>query len=223
MLQSRLRDLEGDERLLIDIVKDPSAKGGVRYVDPSDGEDLGRYGAECTARMPAVQQLPFLSPTEGERNDGQAFQTFYDGLTFITDVVSSDTAKNRAAAAYDILKAAIAMDLASKRQWGYEWHKIREAPSIRRALLDYSTGAARDTGWSCMTRLPSEGPVQVFEVRSSHHFRCLPQTWQRSSLDFSATGQNNSAFPCSGQYLPSNILGRQSGPSPLSPVAWSGE
>ncbi len=145
MLQAKHGGLEGDARSLVDVVKDPSAEGGVRYVDPKDGEDLGRYGTECTARTPTVQRSLLSGPTEGERDDEGAFQELYDGLTY-ADNAMLDAAPERALAACDKLKAAIAMDLVSNRDWGEEWHKIRETPSIRRALRYHSMGAARDSG-----------------------------------------------------------------------------
>ncbi len=175
MLVARAGD-EGDEmRHLVRVIKDPSVRGGLRYVDPSDGEDLTRYGTECTEK-PRTARHSTGSAAGGAVDEVRRleYEVFYDGLS---NPKANDEVQNaeRAEAVVGLLKLVVREDLQREGDWGEDWYKLRDSHYSRKALLRPEDSAGH--GWtSCVVRLPSEGPFQAVEV--SH---AALRTWQHSS------------------------------------------
>ncbi len=150
-------------RALSNAVQDPTAEHGLRYVDTLDGEDLARYGTECTAGAngTAHDESDACAAAEAGRHE---YEAFYDGL--LDPTANNVTAHlERARAFLDIERSMMKTDVNVEEDWPQLWHKLRDAPYNRRALLGSVRAPPPPEGsQSCMERLPPEGPTQVFQV-----------------------------------------------------------
>ncbi len=146
--------LTGNADEYVVAVPDPSAEGGVRYLDTTDGEDLGRYGTECTARYDAC------AAAEARK---QELKAFHDGLR---DPVANDQQhhKDTTLLMYSALRTYISDELQKGfADWGADWYRLRNAPTMRRALRS-SVPEVDRKGLSCMASVPPDGPAHELEV-----------------------------------------------------------
>ncbi len=150
-------------RILLDVIEDPTAEDGVRYIDAQDGEDLTRYGTECTAGSNGTAHQESNTCVAAEARK-QEYEAFYDGL--LDPTANNVTAHlERARAFLDIARSMMKTDVNVEEDWPQLWHKLRDAPNNRRALLGSVRAPQPPEGsQSCMERLPPEGPTQLFQV-----------------------------------------------------------
>ncbi len=156
---------------LVEALQDPSAEGGVRYEDRSDGEELARYGTECTT---GSTQGAILHDVGAAIRHVRELNAFYDGL-WDPEAQKTETHKQRAKAVVEKLMAVVAKDLEGSSDWGEDWYKMRDAQCNKLALLTPYQESGYD-GLSCLVRLPPQGSTQVLQVGSAELLPCCRST-----------------------------------------------
>ncbi len=137
------------QRSLVQVIAQPSQR--TLYMDRSDGDMLLKYSKECTARSSRTQP--------GRPGGVCANEASHD--TLFDPAASSATGHlERAMSFWDgVWRTAKVESNQALR------HQLLDAPYNRQALLGSVnvTSVHKDVR-SCITRLPPQGPVQVFEV-----------------------------------------------------------